>query len=65
MKTKLVHYLSSVHFVSQPIHVSSISIPAWPTDSQLKKHNMNQLLYIYSTPPDDGLQICPKHVGVD
>jgi hypothetical protein len=26
------------------------------------KHNM---LYIYSIPPDDGLQICPKHVEVD
>jgi hypothetical protein len=29
------------------------------------KHNMYQLLYIYSIPPDDGLQICPKHVEVD
>jgi len=28
-----------------------------------KKHNMYQL-YIYSIPPDDGLQICPKHVEV-
>jgi len=35
-----------------------------PTDSQLK-HNTYQLLYIYSIPPDDGLQICPKHVEVD
>jgi len=24
-----------------------------------------QLFYIYSIPPDDGLQICPKHVQVD
>jgi len=23
------------------------------------------LLYIYSVPPDDGLQTCPKHVEVD
>jgi hypothetical protein len=23
------------------------------------------LLYIYSIPPDDGLQICPKHVECD
>ena len=30
-----------------------------------KKHNKYQLLYIYSIPPDDGLQICPKHVEVD
>ena len=29
------------------------------------KHNMYQLLYIYSIPPDDGLQICLKHVEVD
>jgi hypothetical protein len=30
-----------------------------------KKHNTYQLLCIYSIPPDDGLQICPKHVEVD
>ena len=30
-----------------------------------KKHSMYQLLYTYSIPPDDGLQICPKHVEVD
>jgi len=30
-----------------------------------EKHNMYQLLYIYSIPPDDGLQICPIHVEVD
>ena len=30
-----------------------------------KKHNTYQLLYIYSIPPDDGLQTCPKHVEVD
>ena len=30
-----------------------------------KKHNMYQLLYTYSIPPDDGLQICLKHVEVD
>ena len=29
------------------------------------QHNMYQLLYIYSTSPGDGLQICPKHVEVD
>ena len=28
-------------------------------------HNTYQLLYIYSIPPDDGQQICPKHVQVD
>jgi len=30
-----------------------------------KKNDTNQLLYIYSIPPGDGLQICPKHVEVD
>jgi len=31
------------------------------------QHNTYQLLYIYiySIPPDDGLQICPKHVEFD
>ena len=36
-----------------------------PTDSQLKKQNTYQLLYIYSIPSDDGRQICPKHVQID
>ena len=30
-----------------------------------EKHNTYQFLYIYSIPPDDGLQRCPKHVEVD
>ena len=30
-----------------------------------KKHSTYQLLYVYSIPPDDGLQIRPKHVKVD
>jgi len=30
-----------------------------------EKHNTYQLLYIHSVRPDDGLQIYPKHVGVD
>ena len=29
------------------------------------KHSTYQLLCIYTIPPDDGLQICPKHVEVD
>ena len=44
----------------------------WPTDSRPKStkrtncgHNPYQLLYIYSIPPDDRLQILPKHVEVD
>ena len=34
-------------------------------EQSTKKHSTYQLLYIYSIPPDDGLQICPKHVEVD
>jgi hypothetical protein len=30
-----------------------------------EKHNTYQLLYVYSVPPDDGIQISPKHVEVD
>jgi hypothetical protein len=29
------------------------------------QHSKYQLLCIYNIPPDDGLQICPKHVEVD
>jgi len=93
MKTKLMHYLSSVYFVNQPLHVSDIFVAHHqevyciyttilyvlcfsvdcllaaarrrPTDSQLKSTTRTKLLYIYSLPPDDGLQICPKHVEVD
>jgi NADH:ubiquinone oxidoreductase subunit 5 (subunit L)/multisubunit Na+/H+ antiporter MnhA subunit len=38
----------------------------WPANRQsTEKRNTYQLLYIYSISPDDGLQICPKHVEVD
>jgi len=38
----------------------------WPARRQsTKKHNTYQLLYIYSIPPHDVLQICPKHVEVN
>jgi hypothetical protein len=30
-----------------------------------RKYNTYKLLYIYNIPPDDGLQICPKHVEVE
>jgi len=55
-----MHYLSSVYFVNQPVHVSGIFV----AHHQEEKHNTYQL-YIYSILPDDGLQICPKHVEVD
>jgi hypothetical protein len=35
--------------------------PGWDGTSSISTH----LLYIYSIPPDDGLQICPKRVEVD
>jgi len=30
-----------------------------------ENHNTYQLLYIYSIPPNGGLQICPKHVEIE
>jgi len=39
--------------------------PNLANQQSTKKHNMYQLLYLYSIPPDDGLKICPKHVEVD
>ena len=62
--TNLLHYLSSVYFVSQPVHVSSVFVV---------HHQEVYCIYttictnccIYSIPPDDELQICPKHVEVD
>jgi hypothetical protein len=67
MKPYLLHYLSSVYFVNQPLHVSDIFVAhhqeVCPANKlSTKKHNTYKLLYIYSIPPDDGLQICPKHV---
>jgi len=39
---------------------------AKPANRQLtERHNTYQLLYIYSIPSDDGLQIFPKHIEVD
>jgi hypothetical protein len=58
-----MHNLSSVYFVNQPLQVSGIFV----AHHQEEKHNTYQLLYIhiYSIPPDDGLQICLKHVEID
>ena len=94
MKTTLMHNLSAVYFINQPLHISGIFVAhhqdvyyiytiigtycGFSVDCLLSKfhlnpanrqstkiHNMYQLLYIYSIPPDYGLQICPKHVEVD
>jgi len=45
--------------------VRVVFIVGRPANNQLKSTTRNNLLHIYSTPPDDGLQICPKHVEVD
>jgi hypothetical protein len=52
-KTKLIHYLSSFYF-----HCNS-------ENSQLKSKQVSSVIYIYGIPPDDGLQIWPKHIEVD
>jgi len=86
IKTKLIRYLSSVYFVSQPLHVSGIFVTHHQqvyciytkigiffcflvdfllAEESTEKNSTYRLLYIYIIPPDDGLQICPKHVEVD
>ena len=65
-KINLMHYLSSVYLVNQTLHVSGIFVAGRTANRQsTEKHNTYQLLYIYSIPTDDGLQIYPKHVEVD
>ena len=75
-----MHYLSSVYVVNQPQRVSGIFVAHHQevnckcvyiyiyiythTHTHTHTHNKYQLLYIYSIPPDDVLQICPKHVEV-
>jgi len=69
MKTNLMHYLPSVYFVTQPLHAFQLTLywPGWnPANREsTENHNTYQLLYTYSIPPDDGLQIRPRHVEVD
>ena len=47
------------------LYVGRVGMEPRPTDSQLKNTTRTELLYSYSIPPDDGLQICPRHVEVD
>jgi len=87
MKINMMHYLSSVYFVSQPLHVSGISVAhhrevycictvgtccafqltvcwlGW--DGTRTTVNWKATIRTNSIFPDDGLQICPKHVEVD
>ena len=89
IKNNLMHYLSSVYFVNQPLHVSGIFVTHHQEVCSIYIYiyiyinlyvlcflvgymlagqqtvNTYQLLYIYSIPPDDGLQICPQYVEVD
>jgi len=41
------------------------SVDCLPTDSQLKGTTRTNFCIYTGIPPDDGLQICPKHVEVD
>jgi len=62
-KTNLMRYLSSVCFFNQPLHVSAIFVAHHQEVYSIYTKSTN--CCIYSIPPDDGLQIWPKHVEVD
>ena len=67
-KTNLMHYLSSVYFVNQPLRVSDIFVAHHQEIYYIYIYIYIQqlyVLYIHSILPDDGLQICTKHVEVD
>jgi hypothetical protein len=59
-----MHYLSSVYFVIQPLHVSGVFV-APSSGGILYVYSNWYVLYIYSTPPEYGLQISSKHVEVE
>jgi hypothetical protein len=63
-----MHYLSSVYFANQPLHVSGIFV-AHQQEVYFIHTTIGTCyafqLTVYSIPPVDGLQICPKHVEVD
>ena len=54
IKTNLMHSLSSVYFVIQPLHVSGIFVThqevGRPTDSQLKNTTRTNCVYIQGVP---------------
>jgi hypothetical protein len=63
-KTNFIHYLSSVYFMYQPVHVSDVFIAHHQEVHHIYIYIYNngyllfskyQLLYIYVVPPDDGL----------
>ena len=78
--TNLLHYSFAVYFVNQHLHVSGIFVAhhqevhcmyttIGPANRQSTRNttrtNFCIYIYIYSVPPDDVLQICPKHVEAD
>ena len=69
IKTNLMHYLPSVYFANQPLHVSGISVAhhqevycIYTTNRYLLCFSVDCLL---AGPRDSQLQICPKHAEVD
>jgi len=69
-----MHCLSSFYFVSQPLHVSGISVAHHQEVYCLYIYiYIHIFIYIQHVPivvytqytPDDGLQMGPKHVEID
>jgi len=64
VKTNLMHYLSTVYFVNQPLHISGIFVAqeVYCTYTTIGTCFVCTYVcvYIYDEP-----QICPKHVEVD
>jgi len=58
IKTNLMHYICSVYFVCWPGSISNRAKVNW-------KAQHIPIVVHTSIPPDDGLQICLKHVEVD
>jgi hypothetical protein len=65
LRNQKVHYLKDSSLSEIWRQSAWRYIPDGVNRQSTKKHNTYQLLYIYSIPPDVGLQICPKHVEVD
>jgi hypothetical protein len=64
---KSIHCLPSVYWVITPLHVSGVSAAHHQEVEWIYVANDSQLYrlpHIHIIPPDDGLQIRPKHVEV-
>ena len=64
LRNRKVHYLKDSSLSEIWRESTWRHIPDRANRQSTKKHNTYQL-YMYSVPPDDGLQICPKRVEVD